>query len=455
MSVFTALTNAYTLEEAFKAKDCTTSAMQNAIKKWFALYFDQQPTKDSDPCQRIAYTIVNKLTKTCFGEYNAESEDEFAQAILDALGDSKRTAMQMLLAGGEIFIKPIPGRDRMDFNVVRRDNFLVFGRSMVGEPNDIGTIERTTQGKKYYTLIERRTVDASGRLTIRNRLYCSDSEQFLGKEIPLATLEQYAALVPEYTYTDPLGGLGLVYLRMPIENTVDGSSDGVSVYASAVGLIHNIDHNEALINGEFDRGQSRIIASADLMQRDKDGNRAFRDNIFVGLDDDPDTVGVTIFSPTLREQSFLARKQEYLRNVESVIGIKRGLLSEVEAAERTAKEITSSEGDYNLTIIDLQEVWTKAVHDTVKLCGVLGPLYKVKGAHEVAEDAVTIDWGNGVLYDRDKTWSEYMGLVSGGLLKPEIALGWRFDMPTETPEDLQAIREKYMPELDTLVAGEE
>lgn len=59
------------------------------------------------------------------------------------------------------------------------------------------------------------------------------------------------------------------------------------------------------------------------------GRRKFSDNVFVGLDDDIENVGVTIFSPALREQSFLARKQEYLRNVENVIGLKRGLLSEV------------------------------------------------------------------------------------------------------------------------------
>lgn len=53
---------------------------------------------------------------------------------------------------------------------------------------------------------------------------------------------------------------------------------------------------------------------------------------------------LAIFSPALREQSFLARKQSYLRAVESIIGLKRGLLSEVEEVERTAKEIISSAG---------------------------------------------------------------------------------------------------------------
>lgn len=288
----------------------------------------------------------------------------------------------------------------------------------------------------------------------RNRLYKSDNRHNIGQPCALDSLAKYALLQDDYTYSVPMG-LGMVQMKTPIENLVDGSTDGVSVYSAAVGLIHNIDHNEAQINGEFDRGESRIIASSDLMERDDDGKRHFADHIFVGIDDSPERVGVTIFSPELRDQSFLNRKREYLRNVESIIGIKRGLLSEVEAQERTAKEVTSSEGDYNLTIIDLQEVWTQAVKDAVKLCSILGRLYHVPGATEVPEDDIVIDWGNGVLFDEEKTWADYLDLVSRGMLKPEIALGWKFGMPTETEADLAAIRAKYMPELQQLTAGEE
>ena len=455
MNIFTAMINASRLEEAFKAKDCTTQPMQAAIKEWFALYYDRPATKDSDPCQRIAYTVVNKLTKTCFGEYIATSKDEYAQSVLDALGDSKREVMQMLLAGGEDFIKPVPVPDGWIFNVIRRNNVLVFGRDASGDPCDIGTIERTTRGSKFYTLLERRTVDGTGHLTIRNALYQSDFPQDIGQPVPLNSIEQYAALADEYTYSEPMG-LGLVYLRMPIENTVDGSPDGVSVYSAAVGLIKNIDRNEALLNGEFDRGQSRVFVSDMLTKYNREtGKREFTDNLFVGVPADPDDTDITIFSPELRDESFLNRKLEYLRNVETVIGIKRGLLSEVEAVERTAKEVTSSEGDYNLTIIDLQEVWTKAVHDTLKLCGILGRLYGVRGAHDLTEDVVTIDWGNGVLFDEEKAWSDYMSMVSAGLLKPEIALGWKFGMPTDTEADLAKIRKKYMPEITEMTEGGE
>lgn len=454
MSIFTALKTPYSLEDAFRAKDITSSEMRAAITEWFRLYYEREATKDSDPCQRIAYTVVNKLTKTCFGEYSTSTDDAFVKAVLSVLNKSKRKAMQLLMVGGEAFIKPYPTAKGWGVSVVRRDNVLVFGRDTDGAVTDCGTIEQTAEGSYYYTLLERRTVGADGRLTIRNRLYKSDNRYSIGQPCPLDSVARYAMLQPEYTYTVPMG-LGMVQMRTPIENIVDGSPDGVSVYAAASGLIHNINRNEAQINGEFERGESRIIASSDLMERDSNGKRHFSDHIFVGVDDSPENVGVTIFSPELREQSFLNRKREYLRNVESVIGIKRGLLSEVEAQERTAKEVTSSEGDYNLTIIDLQEVWTNAVSDAVQLCSVLGKLYKVPGAHDVAEDTYTIDWGNGVLYDEEKTWADYKDMVARGLLKPEIAIGWRFGVPADTPEDLQKIREKYMPQIEQLMAGEE
>ena len=210
------------------------------------------------------------------------------------------------------------------------------------------------------------------------------------------------------------------------------------------------------MNREFENGRSRIVASADLLKTGENGKKQLTDDLFVGLEDDPEAVGMTIFAPTLRDQSFLARKTEYLRNVESLIGLKRGLLSEVEAAEKTATEITSSAGDYNLTIIDFQNMWESAVREGVRVSDILGRTYKVYSGPVVdpAKD-VAISWGNGILYDEDQTWADYKDMVARGLLKPEIAVGWYFDMPTETEADLAKIREKYMPEISALGTGDE
>lgn len=53
-------------------------------------------------------------------------------------------------------------------------------------------------------------------------------------------------------------------------------------------------------------------------------------------------------------------------------------------------------------------------------------------------------------YDADQEWTERKELVQMGLLKPELALAWKFDLPAETEADLAEIRKNYMPELKDL-----
>lgn len=441
----------YGYEAAFGACDCSSAEMKDAISEWFDLFYRREKTKDEDPCQRIPYTVVNKIAKTAFAEYSAKGENDFAATVLQGLGSISVRAMHDALIGGLTYIKPFPLGDRFVFSSVSRNNLLVFGKDVEGNPTDVGSAELTIEGNVYYTLLERRTIGGDGLLTIKNKLYCSNSSDALGRQIPLESVPRYAALPVAYTYQEPIG-LGMVPLKCPVPNCVDGSTDPVSVFAAAVGLIHNIDRNEAELSGEFERGKSRLVVSSDMLKR-REGSkeRVLADDVFVGLEDNPEDVGITIFSPALREQSFLARKTEYLRNVESLIGLKRGLLSEVESAERTATEVTSSAGDYNLTIIDFQRMWENAVREALVLCGALGRMYRIQGAVDLKGDAAIIDWGNGVLYDESKTWTDYKAMVAAGLLRPEIAVGWYFNMPTNTAKDLEAVRERYMPALEAMM----
>lgn len=426
----------YNYEEAFGAADTTSKAMRQARNQWLQLYYGTK-TPGEDPCQRLAYTIVTKLTKAVFGEYHASAQDPAALAAVKALEKIHRESFGAALVEGECYLKPIPGKGGFGFSLVSRSNMLVFSRNSAGVPTDIGMVEKSIRDPYYYTLLERRYVDERGYLTIENRLYRSSSSDRLGQQVALATHPEYAYLPERYTYPEPVGCVGLARVKMPVVNCVDGSADGVAVYAAAAGLIHNIDRNEAQLCGEFDRGESRIIASRDLL-----GKEGLQDHVFVGLDEDPENVGITVFSPQLRSAAFLERKQEYLRNVESIVGLRRGMLSDANVEDRTATEITSSTADFNLTVLELQQMWTGAVEEVVRLCAVLAKAYSLPA---IADCQVAIDWGNGILYDEAAQWSEYVQMVDKGLIRPEIALGWRFGMESDTPEQLQAIRSKYMP----------
>lgn len=433
----------YSYEEAFGAWDKTSRPMRSAIDKWIKMYYGDGST-GQDSCQRIAYTVVSKLVRTVFGEYQTSSDDPFCRQLLAQLKLCSRQALEMALVGGSCFIKPCLCRTGFSFTLIPRQNVLVFGYDSDGVVTDMGTVEKSVMGRYYYTLLERRSVDRNGYLTIRNTLYRSVNRENLGVRVSLQEHPDYSGLAELYCYPEPVHSVGLIQLKTPMLNCVDGSGDGVSVYAAAAELIACIDENEAQLRGEFQRGQSRIIVSRDLLKPDENGNPALQDHLFVGLDEDPEQLGITVFSPQLRQQSYLERKQEYLRNVESVIGLKRGMLSDANAQDRTATEISASAADYNLTVMDFQKMWEQAVGKTLALCAVLARLYRMERVPVEAQ--FSIDWGNGVLYDEDKTWQSYLDMVKTGLLKPEIALGWRFQMPSETPQQQAAIRSRLMPE---------
>ena len=422
-------------EEAFGAKDITSEKMRDSITEWFQLYYRQETENGENPCQRIAYTVVNKLVRSMFAEYKASCEGAFSQGVLAALDREKALAVQLALVGGESYLKPAVTENGFSFSVLPRDRVLIFARSPEGVPTDVGTAEFSAEKGFYYTLLERRTVDENGYLTIENKLFRSRTAGVLGTEISLRSCPKYKDFLPAFTFPKPTWSVGFVPVKTPMLNCVDGSNQGISLYAAAVGLIHAIDRNEFLLQEEFERGQSRIIASRDLL---RDGQ--LQDNLFVGLDEDPENVGLTVFAPELREQSYLARKQEYLRNVEALIGLQRGTLSDVNLQQRTATEISATQTEHALTVMDFQGMWEKAVAGAMTLCKALSDNYGIAG--EVSE--ISFDWGNGVLFDEEKLWQEYKDMVARGLLAPEVALGWRFNLPCDTEEERAVIRKKYM-----------
>ena len=350
---------------AFGAEDISSNAMKRAVGEWFSLYYDREDL------MQLPYTIVRKLVRSVFAEHKLEGLEAWPG----------QNALEMALIGGESFLKPVRVEGVWQWRVIPRGSILVFGRNWDGEPTDVGLMERTLKGRSYFTLLERRKVGADGLLTVTNRLFRSANRRELGREVKLSEQPLYGDLPERYTYPLPLG-VGLVRLKLPVANCVDGSREGVSIYAAAQPLLRAIAENEAQLQGEFRKGQSRLVVSRDMLR----GNQ-LTDELFVGLDESPENVGITIFAPELREQSYLARQQAYLRSVEHVIGLKRGLLSQVEAEDRTATEITSSEGEYMTLIWELR----RAVEEAAIRCA--GLLDIMDGQQRQVE----VSWGDGIL----------------------------------------------------------
>lgn len=434
------------LEQAFGKADVTSPRMQAAVREWLTLYFGE-PRREEDPSDRLAVLIVSKLCRTVFSEYESRVAGPRAAELapcLDRLNAVRARALQYALVGGECLLKPVPAGRGFDLVPIRRDCYVPLGRDSRGGLTAVGTMELMRQGRGGYALLERRTAGEEG-LTIETRLFELTGDA-LGRELPLAALPRTASLSPSLLLPG-VKGVGLATLRTPLLNCVDGGPDPVAVYAPAVGLIHAVARLEHQLGRELENGASRVFASEDLLRQDPAGRRALEDDLFVGLPDDPANVGVTVYSPALRVEQYLARKQDLLRSCESLIGLKRGILSEVEDTERTATEVSSSSGDFSLTVRDFQLMWDAAARETMALCDALGRVYGLwRGESFDPVADLVVDWGDGVLFDRTRTWNEYTRMVSDGLLRPELALAWYFDLPHESEADLAAIRSRYLPD---------
>lgn len=432
---------------AFGRRDVTSPRMQAAIREWFDLYFGRA-FPGEDPADRLPVLIVSKLCRAVFAEYESRlrpggAKTDWMTGNLRALDAVRGRAMQAALVGGECLLKPVPAGAGFEFVPVRRDHFLPLGRDLQGRLQAVGTMQRISRGGRRYALLERRTAGEKG-LTIETRLFELAGET-LGREVPLDTLPETEALRPTLLLPG-VPGVGLAVLRTPMANCVDGSPDPVAVFAPAAGLLHRLGRTEHGLSREFENGASRVFASEDLLRGEGPGDRALTDDLFVGLSEDPANLGVTVYSPALREQSYLARKQDILRGCESLIGLRRGTLCEAETAERTATEITATGADAVLTVGDFQQMWRQAVCQALALCDALGRAYGLCGAEPFdPAAALNLDWGDGLLYDRAAAWQEYRQMVADGLLRPELALAWYFGLPHETEADLAAVRRRWMP----------
>lgn len=447
-AIATALFNGNNLDnvqEAFKEPDITSEAMKRNIDDCYFLFYDGMNNTE-DGCMNIPATIINKLVKTTFSEYSARTDNDGINNVLKKLNKIKKAALQAVLLGGEVFIKPIFKDDDIEFTIVNRNCFIPLGRNSDGVVNKVGLTEVTVSGNSYYTLIETRT--AGKTLNIKYELYESETKGLLGHRVPLSTLDKYAELEEDIDINIK-NSLGMVQVKTPVLNNIDGSNDGVCIYSAAARLIHRINRNEMQMNDEFDLSQKRLIVSSDMFRKDNNGNPHLYDKLFTALDDEPEAVGIHEFSPAIREQNYLNRKNEYLRNIENICGFKRGLLSEVEAQERTAKEITSTEGDYNLSIIDIQDMWKEAVKDVINTVLMMASIYHYNLSFYDVDDIV-FDFGDGVLYDRQRTFSELSSMVSAGLLDPVHLIGWYFEIDTTTPEGVEQAK-KMMPEMNRLL----
>lgn len=361
---------------------------------------------EQDISREFATVVTNEMAVTI--------SDDKLQKVFNKATRNLTEELQEGLASGALIIKPL-GEDRVQY--ISQFEFLPVEYNSEKRLTAVIFPDCRKLNNLYYTRLEYHKLDEKG-LTIINKCYVSDSEYTLGKEIELASVDEWAKLPESIMYagvTRPIYG----YYRNPKKNIIDNSCAGVSIYDSAVEKIRKADIQAERVEWEFESGERRIHVDSQAIKQTADGAAVLDSRLYKGLDlMEQGGELYKEYSPALRQKDFLDGLEEQKREIEFSVGLSYGDLSNANFVEKTATEMKiSKQRKYN-TVSAMQENLRDCLED---LC--YGLAFFNKKANSGYEFACTFH--DSITTDEETERKQDMADMSAGIMSPiEYRMKW-------------------------------
>lgn len=349
------------IQQALNLRLSITAEMQRAIGIWQNCYAGKAPWLNENVISlRLEQSITREFANITLNEMTVNISNDTLLKLFKTTTEELNAELQSGLATGAMVIKPLGG-DRVQY--ISANAFV---------PIEFDTRHRLVKvifpefkkvGDNYYTRLEYHSLDKDKGLTITNTAYRSSSSEQLGTEIPLAVIDEWADLPSAVTYPDmkrPAFG----YFRVPIKNTVDGSSCGMSIFDSGLELIQKADMQFGRLDWEFESGERAIHIDPAAL---KDGKTdRLNKRLYRAVDVDMgDEELFKDFSPTLRQSDITDGLNTYLRMIEFAVGLAYGDLSDPDTVAKTATEILSAKNRKYNTVSAIQKQLKYCLDDFV------------------------------------------------------------------------------------------
>lgn len=335
----------YTTLKNIIGKDVALSqTMIDAINKWKKMLVG-----NADWCSDIVESlkleegICREFADSVLVEMEAKilNNDKMDKVLQKSLSDMSKK-LQTGLALGAMVLRPL-GSDTAEY--VAADKFIVISFADDGTPNDIAFLVVKCVGENdYYTRVERHYF-TNGNLTIENKCYHSQSQSDIGQICGLEEVAEWANILPGPVIYPGMFQMDFGYYQNPIENKVDGSSCGVSIYESAENLIRKADIQGARLDWEYDSGERAIHVDERALKNrgDKTYLPRLKKRLYKGLNlDDNNKDLYKEYSPEMRDEAFRRGLEEYKREIEFNVGLAYGDLSDAQEVDKTATEVLAS-----------------------------------------------------------------------------------------------------------------
>lgn len=402
------------IKQALGVKLAITDDMMQSIEMWQKCFAGQAFwLSDSVISLRLEQAITREFANITLNEMTASVSNDKLEKIFETATEDLNSELQSGLATGAMVIKPLGG-DKVQY--ISANVFV---------PIEFDTRHRLVKvifpefkkiGDNYYTRLEYHSLDTEKGLTITNTAYMSASEGLLGREIPLAAVDEWASLPTSVTYP-AMRRPAFGYFRTPIKNTIDGSSCGVSVYANDINLIRKIDTQFGRLDWEFESGERAIHVDAAAFK--KDGTEKLNKRLYKAIDVDlGDEELFKDFSPAIRQSDITDGLNTYLRRLEFSVGLAYGDLSDPDTVAKTATEILSAKNRKYNTVSAIQKQLKYCLDDLV---------YALAFYNSLTTSGYTFvcDFKDSILTDEQTERTQDIQDLSLGIMRPdEYRMKW-------------------------------
>lgn len=359
-----------------------TQPMIDAINGWKDMIDGRAGWIDEDKgitSLKIEAGICREFADIALGEMEASVDnDRLNDAFKNAIRDLNEN-LQDGLALGSFIIKPL-GENRSEF--VTADKFVPVSFDDEGKPSDIMFFTRKKVGENnYYTKVERHYFDENGNLVISNKCYHASTESTIGNPCDLAEVSEWADIEPEPITYPGMNKNDYGYFRVPLKNRVDGSACGVSIYAEAVSAIRKADIQYGRLDWEYSSGERAVHVDERALRR-KDGRIKLpegKQRLYRGLNLEQNQGELyKEYSPAMRDEAYIRGLEKAYRNIEFIVGLAYGDLSDASEVDKTATEVRASKQRKYNRVNAIQENLRDCLSDFVDALAFYNELYTTK-----------------------------------------------------------------------------
>lgn len=360
----------YTTFKNILGKDVAlTQAMIDAINNWKNMLSGK-----ADWCEgyveslRLEEGICREFADAVLVEMEMQIlNNEQLDKILKKAAVDLNKKMQNGLALGSLVLRPL-GPDKFEY--ITADKMIPISFDDDGKPNDMAFLSVKRMGENNYYFRLERHYFTNGNLTIENNCYHSQSMSDIGQRCELENVPEWAKIQPGPIIYPGMTQMDFGYYQNPVENKIDESGCGVSIYESATGLIRKADRQAARLDWEYESGERAIHVDERALKHSKGktylpklNNRLYRG---LNLDDGKDKELYKEYSPQMRDEAYKRGLEECKREIEFNVGLAYGDLSDVHNVEKTATEVLASKTRKYNRVTAIQNNLEKCLQDFVE-----------------------------------------------------------------------------------------